>query len=115
MASQGAKVDDIEALKTLRVALIKFQEIGNAALSGAESDVDRTLGWMEQQGTFWTGQLRKRHDEVMKCEEAVRSKRLFKGADGRVQSAGASRRRASCSSTDAGCRKPRWSATAATA
>ena len=88
MASQGAKVDDIEALKTLRVALIKFAEIGNAALSGAESEIDRTLGTLERdQSTYWNGQLRKRHEEVMKCEEAVRAKRLFKGADGRVQSA----------------------------
>jgi hypothetical protein len=88
MASQGAKIDDIEALKTFRVALIKFAEIGNAAISGAESEIDRTLGTLERdQASYWNNQLRKRHEEVMKCEEAVRAKRLFKGADGRVQSA----------------------------
>jgi hypothetical protein len=88
MAAQGAKVDNIDAVKSFRVALVKFQEVGNVALTGADSDIDRTLGWMERdQTTYWNGQLRKRHEDVMKCEEAVRQKRLFKGSDGRVQSA----------------------------
>ena len=84
----GARVDSTDALKTLRAALIKFGEVGNVAISSADSDIDRTLGWMERdQATYWVMQYRKRTEEVAKAEDAVRQKRLFKGADGSVQSA----------------------------
>ncbi len=86
--AQGAKVESLDAFKTFRAALIKFAESGNVALTSADSDIDRTLTWLERdQTTFWNGQLRKRHENVVRCEDAVRQKRLFKGSDGREQSA----------------------------
>jgi hypothetical protein len=85
--SDTANVRSLDALKTFRAALIKFAEGTNTALSSSESDVQRTLTWLERDQTvFWDGQLRKRHDEVMRCEDAVRQKRLFKAPDGSQQS-----------------------------
>jgi hypothetical protein len=86
--AQGARVESIDAIKQFRAALIKFAESGNVALTSADSDVDRTLSWLErEQSVYWAGQVRKRHEWVQRCEDAVRQKRLFKGFDGREQSA----------------------------
>src|SRR5690348_6418592 len=83
-----ANVQSIDALRAFRVALIKFAETGNIAMSAAESDVDRTLNWLQRdQTTFWSNQVRKRQDIVVRCEEAVRQKRIFKNIDGTTPSA----------------------------
>ena len=47
----------------------------------------RIQGWLERdQQTYWQFQMRKRHEDVVRCKEAVRMKKLFKGADGRPAS-----------------------------
>ena len=46
--STTARVDSIDALKSFRVSLIKFAEEANAALAGAESEMQRTIGWLER-------------------------------------------------------------------
>lgn len=88
MAQPGARVQSIDAIRMFRAALIKFAESGNVALTSADSDIDRTLSWLErEQSVYWANQVRKRHEMVQRCEDAVRQKRLFKGFDGREQSA----------------------------
>ena len=83
----GAKVGSVDALKVFRACLIKFAEVGNVSMTAADSDIDRTLGWLERdQTTYWAGQLRKRHAEVMQREDELRQKKLFKGPDGSTQS-----------------------------
>ena len=83
----GAKIDSTDAIKQLRVALIKFAELGNVALSSADSDIDRVIGWLERdQASYWNNQYRKRAEAVTKAEDAVRQKRIFKGVDGTTQS-----------------------------
>ena len=85
--AEGARIYSVDAIRQFRAALIKYAETGNVALTSADGEVDRTLGWLERdQTTFWTIQVRKRHEHVVKCEDAMRQKRLFKGADGGVQS-----------------------------
>ena len=85
--AEGARIYSVDAVRMFRAALIKYAETGNVALTSADGDVDRVMGWLERdQTSFWTGQVRKRHEHVVKCEDAVRQKRLFKGADGGVQS-----------------------------
>ena len=82
------RVESIEAIKAMKVALIKFIETANAALGDADSDASRTLTWLEHdQASHWTNQLRKRHDMVEKCKEALRMKQLYKDASGGRQSA----------------------------
>ena len=86
--AEGARIHSTDAVRQFRAALIKYAETGNVALTSADGDIDRVMGWLERdQTTFWANQVRKRHEFVVRCEEAVRAKRLFKGADGTPQSA----------------------------
>jgi hypothetical protein len=83
-----AKVEDLDAIKSLKRALWKFAETANVALSDAEGEMTRALMWLEgEQRAYWEGQLRKRADHVERCKEAVRMKKLFKDASGRTPSA----------------------------
>jgi hypothetical protein len=85
---EGARIHSTDALSIFRAALIKFAENGNVALSSADSDIDRVLGWLERDQTvYWAGQVRKRHEIVLKWEDAVRQKRLYKNVDGTTKSA----------------------------
>lgn len=83
-----ARVHSLEALKKLKHALRRFQEIVNVALTDAESEMQRTSIWLEtEQRTYWNAQLRKRHEAVEKAKQAVREKQLFKDASGNRSSA----------------------------
>jgi hypothetical protein len=86
--SEGARIDSIDTLKHFRIALIKFAESANTALQDAESDMQQTLNWLEnEQLSHWSSQIRKRHEIVERCKEAVRMKKLFKDSSGRTPSA----------------------------
>ena len=83
-----ARVESIEPLKALRRTLFKFAEASNAALSDAESELSRTLLWVQtEQTSYWQMQIRKRTELVSRCAEAVRMKQIFKDSTGRTQSA----------------------------
>jgi hypothetical protein len=83
-----AKVENVEQLKVLRRSLFKFAEAANVALIDAESELNRTLMWVQlEQQTYWQGQIKKRTDLVARCDEAVRMKKLFVDAAGRRSSA----------------------------
>ena len=83
-----ARVESIDALKSFKTALLKFAEGANVALGDAESEVIRTMNWLEtEQTSYWQMQHRKMTEVVGRCKEAVRMKRLFKDASGRPQSA----------------------------
>jgi uncharacterized protein with PIN domain len=84
--STGANIANIEALKQLRIALVKFAELANVALGDAESDVQRVINWVENdQATYWSHQHRKRQEALMKAKEALRHKQIFKDPTGRRQ------------------------------
>jgi hypothetical protein len=84
----GARVDSIDSLKLFRVALWKFAETANVALGDAEGEIQRTVMWLQgEQQQFWQTQIRKRHEIVTRCQDAVRQKKLFKDSTGRQQSA----------------------------
>jgi hypothetical protein len=83
-----ARVESIDALRTLKAALIKFAEEANLALSDGEFDVTRTVNWLEnEQNGYWHGQHRKWTARVSQCKEAVRMKKIYKDVTGRQQSA----------------------------
>ena len=85
--SETARVDSIAELRAFRIALIKFADACNVALGDAESDMVRTLSWVERdQLTYWTGQLAKRADLITRAKEAVRMKKLYKSPTGGQQS-----------------------------
>ena len=83
-----ARVENIEAIKTFKRALWKFAEIANTALADAESEAASVLRWLEvEQRTYWQSNVRKSQELVTRCQEAVRHKKLFKDASGRIPSA----------------------------
>ena len=83
--STTVRVDSIDALKQFRVALIKFAEEANAALAGAESEMQRMVGWLErEQLSHWQTQIRKRQEALGRAQEALRMKKLFPDASGRT-------------------------------
>jgi hypothetical protein len=83
-----ARVESLDAIKSLRVALIKFIEAANTALTDAEAEAMHTYRWLEgEQRTYWSNNVRKATDLVSRCEEALRQKRIFKDASGRTPSA----------------------------
>lgn len=85
--SGSARVESVDALAAFRTMLVKFAEAANTALADAESEAQRVLVWLEtEQDTYWQGQIRKRHDDVERCKDAVRQKRLYKSPTGSTQS-----------------------------
>jgi hypothetical protein len=81
MASSGARVDSIEAVRAFKVALIKFAETANIAMGASESDLHRTLMWLtNQQTAHWTQQHRKCTELLNRAKEALREKQLYKDA-----------------------------------
>jgi hypothetical protein len=84
----GARVQDINTLRLFRAALIKFTESASVALTDAEGEVVRKIGWLEgEQTQFWTHQVRQWSEEVNRAKDAVRQKTIYKDATGRPQSA----------------------------
>lgn len=83
-----ARVESVDAIKSFRVAWLKFAEAANVALTDAEADAVHTLRWLEtEQRTYWQNQVRKSSDLVSRCAEALRHKRIFKDSSGRTPSA----------------------------
>jgi hypothetical protein len=83
-----ARIDNVDALREFRTRLIKFAEVVQTALADAEGEMARVLVWLETEAnTYWTGQIRKRHEAVEKAKDAVRQKKLFKSPTGSQQSA----------------------------
>src|SRR3989442_4107651 len=77
--SDFARVESIDALRDFRAALWKFAEVAQVALGDAESELSRTLMWLEnEQTSYWAGQVRKRHAAVTAAVEKLREKKLFK-------------------------------------
>ncbi len=78
-----ARVEDVDAIKQAKLALQKFQESANVALSEAESDLIRTMLWIDtEQSAFWQGQVRKRTALLSQAEERLRTKKVFKDSTG---------------------------------
>jgi hypothetical protein len=83
-----ARVESIEAIANFKRALYKFAEAANSSLTDAEADMANVYRWLEgEQRSHWQNQVRKATELVSRCEDALRQKRLFKDASGRVPSA----------------------------
>jgi len=83
-----ARIDSVDSLRMFRGVLVKFAEVAQVSLADAEGEMQRVLMWLETEAsTYWSGQIRKRHENVEKCKDAVRQKKLFKSPTGSTQSA----------------------------
>lgn len=86
--SDFARVDSIDAIRDFRAAMWKFAEVAQVAIGDAESEISRTLMWLENEQTqYWVSEVRKRQTAVSAAAEKLREKRLFKDASGRLPSA----------------------------
>ena len=86
--AEGARVDAIETLQSLKIALVKFAEAANVALADAEGEMRRTQTWLQTEArSHWESELRKRTEALSRAKEALRDKKMFKDATGRTPSA----------------------------
>jgi len=86
--SDQARVDSIDVIRDFRAQLVKFADVAKIALGDAESELSRTLTWLEtEQTAFWAGQIRKRTDVVSRAAIKLSEKKLFKDSSGRVPAA----------------------------
>jgi hypothetical protein len=82
-----ARVHDIDVLKTFRAQIFKFAESAGIALGDAESEIHRTIGWLENdQRQHWESELRKRQAKLTQAKEKLRMKKVFSGPAGSKQS-----------------------------
>src|ERR1700722_18208708 len=85
--SRSAKVQDIDALREFRSAMMTFAEKAANAIGEADGEVQRVTMWLENEATAqWTSEVRKRHAVVMKAKEDLRFKQIFKSPTGAKQS-----------------------------
>jgi len=86
--AEVARVLDTEVIKSFRATLVKFIESASAAVTDAEAEIIKKMNWLEgEQAAFWTNELRKTHELVNRCKDAVRQKKIFKDSTGKPQSA----------------------------
>lgn len=68
-----ARVDSIDALKDLRIALCKFGEVVRISLDEAEAEIKRVSVWLRQdQYKYWTAQVRKRTELMNRAKLALK-------------------------------------------
>jgi hypothetical protein len=85
---ESARVQSVDDIRAFRAVLIKFAEEAQTSLISAETELQRTLHWLQGQQTLhWQDQIRKRTEMVNRCKQAVRDKRLYKDSTGSYPSA----------------------------
>ena len=69
---QAANVSSIHALKDFKRALSSFATVINTALGEAQSDLQRTTWWVQQnQSTHWKVQKRKRTAQLAQAKSEL--------------------------------------------
>ncbi|MAD19341.1 MAG: hypothetical protein CMJ52_03860 [Planctomycetaceae bacterium] len=86
MSSESADVRSIDAIDRFRVALVEFVDAGRISVTEADSDLDRTLLWLERDRVpHWTRQIRKRQELVTRAKSDLYRKQTQSSAkDGRA-------------------------------
>ncbi|MBN2375077.1 MAG: hypothetical protein JXD22_01655 [Sedimentisphaerales bacterium] len=73
--SNGARVYSLEALKEFEAALLKFAHTVSAAIEEADSEVQRTLLWLNlEQDRYWKNQLRVRNEAYTQAKQVLKRK-----------------------------------------
>ncbi len=85
--SDAAKVESIDVLQGLKRALAKLVEELRGAMTEADSEITRTIQWVElDQQKYWKGQIRKRRQQVEEAAATLRRKQLRPTPSGRAPS-----------------------------
>lgn len=72
-----ANITSVHVLDEFKAAVIKFVEEGMLALSESESEITRTLDWVQRDcQTYWTKVIRKKQEEVTMCKSALFRKQI---------------------------------------
>lgn len=72
MTTEGANVRSLDAIDRFRAQLVEYIDAGRIAMSEAESDIERTRGWLErEQVAHWNRQLRKRAELVARAKSEL--------------------------------------------
>lgn len=67
-----ANLNTIQALRDAKAAVIEFIDDGKLSLMEAESDVQKTIFWLENDRlTYWQGTVRKCHDKVQQAKSEL--------------------------------------------
>ncbi len=83
----SARVESLDALRWLKVAMAKFAADALAALGDADAELQRTVTWLEtEQLAHWQALQRTRMEAVSQARDALRAKTMFKGIGGRTPS-----------------------------
>jgi hypothetical protein len=85
MSQERADVRSIEVIDRFRVTLAEFVDAGRNALIEAESDLDRTIMWLDRDRVpHWTRQIRRREELVTRAKsELYRKQTQLSAKDGR--------------------------------
>ncbi len=81
--AEAAKVKSLDALRDFKAALLEFIDEGKGALSGASSDIQRTVWWLQQdRRAHWEREIRQRTEKVAQAKSELYRKQLQATADG---------------------------------
>jgi hypothetical protein len=76
---EQVKVADVRTIEMFRASYIAAVEAFGLALQDAESDVERTALWLDNEMTsYWQRELRKGQDQVVMCKSALFRKQEIK-------------------------------------
>ncbi len=79
--SEFARVESVEALKDLRVALCRFAEGVKLGIEESEGQISRTVGWLARdQRPFWKRQLERRRENLARAKLDLMSKQNLQTA-----------------------------------
>ncbi len=80
----SANVHSLEAIDTVRVALVKFDDQVRDALTGLEVEMRRMLEWLEHdRPKYWKLQMRRANDQAHEAQQALHRCLMFPIADER--------------------------------
>lgn len=75
--SEFARVTSLDALRDFKAALIDFAEQAGLALSEAQSDVQRTVGWLtNDRMVHWQREIKKRNEKLALAKSELFRKQL---------------------------------------
>jgi hypothetical protein len=83
MATPGADVRSIDALRDWLAALAGYRHAAAEAVAGVDLEIRRGFEWLAEQEAQWKQAVRDRREEVVRAKAELSAKR-FPGYDGRM-------------------------------
>jgi len=80
----AANVKSVESLRAFRAALVEFRDVARTTLSGAYSDIDRAIDWLQRdQIAYWEREKRKWTELLSRAQSELYRKQT-NATDGRA-------------------------------